>query len=469
MELAVLLDIPDIFRSEAIYVIENIFFPFHLKVFLVESTETLKHCQGKIIYCHGQSPYLVDPGVPPDTLFVLLEDWTLSYFFSGGLYRSQDVDYRDGIPFLFPLRKNDLSKKMQNVRVFPFDIFAASFFFLSCWQEYTIGDRDWKGRVPLASTLSYKLGIHRFPIVNKYLGWLSESVAPIWGEGFRAKLMPGDSSIYVAMSHDVDYIDWAWVKYLKFALRKSHFVKWCMQEPLSFLQNLCGKRYIFSKMISMERKYGASSTYFFLSNYLSEKHGVYAQNLMGRLEKQSFEVGHHISDQSISGKNLRADRNEFMPTWRPCGSRVHTLRFEIHSLYSLLEACGYLYDSSLLFPEDLGYRTGFSYPHYIFDPVRKRAFDVMAIPLNVMDGTLVDNKYLGLDDWEAENELKTFIESIIPFGGAVCILLHNNFFYVNTKSRFRLFDSLLQYLRDQEVRIGTCQELYDWRKGDSAL
>ena len=463
MKLAILLDIPSVFRSETIYTIENLFFPFQGEVVFVHNLVALKQYRNKLIYCHERSSFFSDVSIPKNTLFVQLENRTLSYFSSFEPYNIKEIILLNNTPCIFPLQQR---KRIPNDGyIYPFDIIAASFFFLSCWQEYYIHERDWKGRVPLKNTLQHKLGIYRFPIVNQYLEQFNEDVQSLWGERFQKKPMPGASSLYVALSHDVDYIDWPLRKYLKKSvphIRKKMI--WTGKNLLSIVRNMFGRKYIFDAIHSIEKKYMASSTYFVLSDYHIPKHKRYLINMIQSLDSYPFEIGHHISDKSIINKKLNKDLKAFhILVKHRCGSRVHTLRFDVHSLFSQLEYNRYLYDSSLLFPEDFGYRTGFTYPHFIFDPIAKRPFNVVAIPLNVMDGTLVDSKYLHLSDRFAEDELMSFLKTVAHFGGALTFLFHNNIFFYNTVSRLEMYDRLLNYFDKQKYCIGSIRELYLWR------
>jgi hypothetical protein len=186
--------------------------------------------------------------------------------------------------------------------------------------------------------------------------------------------------------------------------------------------------------------------------------------LIKLLDGTAFEVGHHISDNSIFDGSLKEDKFLFKKVVRGCyGERVHRLRFVVDKLFSQLEESKYYYDNSLLFAEDLGFRTGFTFPHYIFDHVRKKPFNVLAIPLNVMDATLVDAKYLWLNDNIAEKELINFCKMFLQYGGVLSILFHASFFWLNPDRRLKIFESLLQFFTEQGVKVGTCREICLWR------
>jgi hypothetical protein len=229
-------------------------------------------------------------------------------------------------------------------------------------------------------------------------------------------------------------------------------------------KNIWYKKNIYAKINEIELNYGVSSTYFFLSRY-PQKYIKFSRNLIKSLNGTSFEVGHHISENSIFDSSLNEDNYRFKEVVRKYhGERVHTLRFEVYKLFSQLEENKYYYDNSLLFAEDIGYRTGFTYPHYIFDHVMKRPFNVLAIPLNVMDGTLVDGKYLCLNDNQAEKEIVGFSKEFIRYGGVLSVLFHCRFFWLNEDRRLKMFERFLRFYREQGIKVGTCRDVFLWYK-----
>jgi|TARA_B100000315_G_scaffold118364_1_gene108487 hypothetical protein len=462
VKLAILLEIPDTFISEATYAIDNLFFPFELKVNRVFCVADLYEFDLKIIYCSEDSAVINNPSIPGDTIIVLLEERTLEYFKGFTAYNTSDVRWLEDVPCIFPLH---YEKKIRHAEhVLPFDIIAASYFFLSCWQEYTISERDEKDRIPLECTIQSAFRIIRKPIVNLYLDLLWKKVKELTNITINKKMMPGNGSTYVALSHDVDNIDWGLLRYVRSIINERERMISSFSNILAMVRNMFGKKYIFDLIKKMEMNEGSSSSYFFLSSYTTKKHNQYADKMIQSLDGTSFEVGHHVSNHSVLDNRIQMDCDQFRGKIRRLyGGRVHTLRFQIKSLFRQLEENGYLYDNSLIFAENIGYRTGFSYPHYIFNPETKKPFDVVAIPLNVMDATLLDGKYMGLPDDLAKQELFDFFSSAIGYGGSISILFHNNIFFLNTTKRLIMYAKILKYFRQRDIKIGTCRELYLWR------
>ena len=364
------------------------------------------------------------------------------------------------MPCLFPVRSKSIAQVQKNIMAF--DVFAASFFFLACWQEYTIKDRDSKGRIPLKYTIQNKLNIIRVPIVNEYLIILEKYISDLWGVQLKYKMLPGQRSCFVALSHDIDHIDYSFVRYVRHLKSNRRIIEKNMSNLFNTATNIFKKKNVFKELANIELRLNVASTNFFFSEY-ERKYRSYADSLVRYFNEIGFEVGHHISDKCILDGSLDEDTANFNYNVKNItGERVHTLRFETHKLFTQIEGYSYCYDNSLLFAEDLGYRTGFTYPHYIYDPINERPFKVLAIPLNVMDTTLVDRKYLYLDDDIAEKVLVNFIRSFIQYGGVLSVLFHQGFFWLNTDKRLKMYERLLQLFKEQDVKVGTCRDVYLW-------
>ena len=244
MNLAILLDIPDSFIQEATFTIENLFFPILINLIFVSDLQSLKKYQIRIVYCHENSVLLKELSISEDTLFIILENQTLSYYSSFKPYNVENVEWINSVPFLFPLKVPIETDVLSNV--LNFDIFAATFFFLSCWQEYYIKKRDEKGRIPLKDSIQYKLKIIRTPTVNQYLFHFINTIKILYGNELNIKPMPGGDFIYTAISHDVDHIDWPVSEFIRATIRNRHKISLTIKNLMLIVRNLIGKKYIFN-------------------------------------------------------------------------------------------------------------------------------------------------------------------------------------------------------------------------------
>jgi hypothetical protein len=220
--------------------------------------------------------------------------------------------------------------------------------------------------------------------------------------------------------------------------------------------------WVFKKIYNIEFKNKVPTTYFFLTDY-EKNHLKYNRNLLRILKGTIFEIGHHIDAKYLKKSLLKKDISKFgkYKKWM-IGARVHTLKFKIFNLLELLNHSSYSYDSSLCFPEGIGYRTGFSYPHKIYDSENKTEFDTLVIPLNVMDTTLFDFKYIKSNDEDSKILLNNFINNNIKYGGVLTILFHHTFFWLNTSNRIQFFDQFLSKLSKEGVGFYTLRDVNIW-------
>ena len=465
MVINILLDISDKFLRETLYTVKNVLFPYENKFVVTDKIDECHDAKYTIIYCHENSFSLADEKMRQNAIYIIQENKTLDFFARFATYDIKDVAYINDIPCIFPLNNKEMKGNPTNI--FPFDIIAASFFFLSCWQEYSITDRDRKCRIPLKSTIQHDLRIIQTPIVNEYLKILERYILLCWGEELSYKKLPGGASSHVALTHDADHVNCSFMHYAKSLFSNKRNLDKSISNRVSIVKNIWTKKEIFRKIRDVELKNNAFSTFYFLSDY-PEKFKTLAASIVKSLENTPFEVGHHVSHTSIYENSLSKDRTQFEQIVKDFhGERVHTFRFNVHKLFTLLDKNHYCYDSSLLFPEDLGYRTGFTYPHYIFDPIAKRTFKTLEIPLNIMEGSLTEERFLGLTDREAEDFLFSFIKKAISYGGVLTLLYHPHYFWINTRFRFEMYDKILRFFNDAGIKMGTCREIYFWRSNET--
>jgi len=461
MKLNILLNIPDVFKQKAIYTIENIFNSLSVdKVNIITDLNTpftLKDINILYTYEDYDLPKKIHNLDKLVVVFLRIE--TVSFFLKIKKYDINNINYVHGVPCLFPSKSNGS---------FGFDIFAACFYFLSCWQEHAIKKYDNKDRIPLNQTIQYKLKIIRTPIVNQYLNLFINYILHITGKKIFFKKIYSNSNV-VLLSHDIDHIDWPLSNYLKrlrIFLPKQLFNT---KDLFGILYNLKNKRKIFPLIKNIEKKHDFVSTYFFLSDY-----PVKVENSLEGLKflfcDQNNEVGHHISDKAIFDSSLKDDLKKFRGNLNNSyGERVHTLRFNVNLLFKKLDKYKYLYDSSLLFAEDLGYRTGFSYPHYIYDIDNDNAFKTLAINPNIMETTVFENKYLGMNEIDGFKEIKNFIKKNKRHNGILSILFHHSFFWLNYNTRIKLYKDLLKYLRENDFISLTHYDIYNWYNNNSSI
>src|SRR5207245_1555660 len=119
------------------------------------------------------------------------------------------------------------------------------------------------------------------------------------------------------------------------------------------------------------------------------------------------EVGLHGSYAAADDPvRLAAEKQKLEALAGPvAGHRYHYLRVDPHRNLAPLEAAGLRYDTTLGFPDAIGFRAGIARPFRPWDFERDEPLDLVEIPLAAMDATLADERYLGLAAKRAEPQL----------------------------------------------------------------
>lgn len=132
---------------------------------------------------------------------------------------------------------------------------------------------------------------------------------------------------------------------------------------------------------------------------------------------------------------------------RPSGSRQHFLSFDSDALFAAQERADIEYDMSMGFPDRCGSRVGLSHPYFPYCAREERPYDVLQIPLVLMDVTL--RSYMGLRGEKAWAEIERQLEVVRKAGGAVSVVWHPIVFGGARDPGFdRLYWRLVEYVQE---------------------
>ena len=172
---------------------------------------------------------------------------------------------------------------------------------------------------------------------------------------------------------------------------------------------------------------GPRSTCFFLTRQDDPHDGYperYRPALAAALDATAaagFEIGLHASYRARERPGAIAQ--EAAPLDHPQGLRHHYLRSDPDRLAAELRQAGLRYDSSIGWASLPGLRAGTPYPYRLWDPERREPGG-WELPLALMDATLAEERYLGLDADAAFDAAVATLEPVAEHGGAVAILWH---------------------------------------------
>jgi peptidoglycan/xylan/chitin deacetylase (PgdA/CDA1 family) len=228
----------------------------------------------------------------------------------------------------------------------------------------------------------------------------------------------------VALTHDID-TPWRWTRRgVKLAAGRKD-VRALSGLPLHKLRGT-DPNWSFRRILEIEGEHGARSTFFLMTGFGHRADPEpYGHRLPAVVEELAgAEIGLHGSYTAADdAARLAGEKSQLERLAGPlAGQRYHYLRVDPHANLGAVEQAGFRYDSSLGFPDALGFRAGIAQP---FRPWGSRLIE---IPLAAMDATLAEPRYLGLPVAEAERRLTALLDWAAEHGGGFAILWHNDRF-----------------------------------------
>jgi hypothetical protein len=280
------------------------------------------------------------------------------------------------------------------------------------------------------------------------------------GIGLERRGYPGGDRFLVALTHDVDLLGEG--RYVT-ALRR--LARGRFDEGLALLLDATLRR----DPAFPHDLMGPRSTCFFLARQ-EDPHDGYPERYrpaLGRALARAYadgrEVGLHASYRAreragaISEEAaalLKSPSNSLLLS----GLRHHYLRSDPDRLAAELRAAGLRYDSSVGWPSLPGLRAGTPYPYRLWDAERREP-GAWELPLVLMDATLAEERYLGVDPDRAYEVAVETLEPVAEHGGAVAILWHPPSHHPRlSRGHDRVYRRLLAWIEEHGGRTGTAAE-----------
>ena len=292
-------------------------------------------------------------------------------------------------------------------------------------------------------------------------------------ERLRRKLGGADARFTVALTHDVD-TPWRWTRIgvRGAAARVKRNVQQVRVAPAfreatalaaAPLHRLRGTdpNWRFEEIVAQERRAGATgSTFFVLAGHHDPHDGAAPEAydelrplLVETLRDAGAEIGLHGSYTAADDlARLAEEKARLEALAGPVvGHRYHYLRADPHRNVAQLP---FRYDTTLGFPDAVGFRAGIARPYHPWDLERDAPADVLELPLAAMDATLAAERYLGLSAKRAGPKLTALLDWAAENGGAFAILWHPDRFDPLTSGGWdRLYSRVLEGVRQ---RGGVC-------------
>lgn len=222
----------------------------------------------------------------------------------------------------------------------------------------------------------------------------------------------------------------------------------------------------FQKIMELEKKYNAKSTFFFMAASKDPRRFRYnIEDIAGELHfiaENGWEVGLHggyYSFNDYDSIKQEKSRLERALGREVIGYRNHYLRFKIPETWDILHKCGFNYDSTYGYTNMVGFRNGMCHPFRPYDLQHQKWMDICELPLNVMECAMFDFA----KPHEAWEIIKQLLEKAELNKGVLTVLWHNNNFYCPFREHWgTLYEKILQYGRERNAWMTSGEEIWSW-------
>jgi len=238
--------------------------------------------------------------------------------------------------------------------------------------------------------------------------------------------------------------------------------KWCviLSHDVDIIPNSTEK---IKKVFEIENKYNVSSTYLLASLKSLELRHEYdptyilddpmTKELIYYIAANNHEIGLHGSFNSYNDIKLLKEekrRLEEFICMEVKSTRQHYLNFDKIQTPHIHHEAGFVIDSTLGFPTDVGIRTGYGAPFYFYDAQNKNNFQTLEIPYLIMDQNILWNERLENTTYTEKleyfkNLLKKAKDNNIP------VVLDWHLHTIEIDEWWDIYDNILRYLSDDNT------------------
>ena len=315
----------------------------------------------------------------------------------------------------------------------PFDIFAASFYLLSRYEEYLPHPLDVYSRFAHTSSLAFKENFLHQPLINLWI----EKLLVLMKQKFSALQFP-DKNFQFVPTYDID-IAYAY-RHKSFIYTAGGFLK-NIANPAILRERtnvLLGRNKdpfdVYDWLHAVHSKYHLHPIYFFLA---ANKRGRYDKNIapdkkaMQQLihqHKNKYSIGIHPSWQS--GDSSTILQNEIATLAKITGTRVqqsrqHYIRMQMPHTYRKLIKQGIQHDYSMGYGSINGFRASVATSFYWYDLLKEKQTTLCIHSFCFMDTNAIFGQ--NYSTIKAAEELQQYHDIVKLMKGSFITIFHNHF------------------------------------------
>ncbi len=313
----------------------------------------------------------------------------------------------------------------------PFDVFAASFYLATRYEEYLEFDPDGHGRFPASASIAYRNGFLGKPVIDLWAKELAKALLKRFPESvfrrneYSSLLTIDTDEVFANHGRNIFSSIGELFRDKKSAQadRRAGYLKISKGEKDPFD--------VFDYIIENIEMNGTDARFFFpvgdrskFDKNPSWKHEEY-RNLVLKVAAK-FQIGLHPSYTAGGDGAListEADRLAHILGKRVSMSRFHYLRLNMPGSYINIARAGIYEDYSMGYPDEPGFRAGLARPYFFYNVSGDKMTNLKIIPFQIMDGTLID--YKKLDAGGSKEVVLNIIDETRKVGGLFVSIWHN--------------------------------------------
>ncbi|CAM1361822.1 conserved hypothetical protein [Tenacibaculum litoreum] len=335
----------------------------------------------------------------------------------------------------------------------PFDIFAASFFLISRYEEYLPHIKDKHGRFTASESIAYQNGFLEKPLVDiwayKFLETLKQKFPDFEHTTRKFEYI---STIDVDNAYAYKYK--SFIRTLGGFLKDiSQFKIFTIWDRFAVLFNIKKDPFdTFQRVIELKKNYNVRTIFFFLiGDYTTFDTNVSASKRKFKLLIKDMvdyaRVGLHPSYYTMNNPVMlkkEKERLEAITNIPIKRSRQHYLRVSLPETYQQLIDLEIEEDYSMGYATHVGFRASTCTPFYFYDLDFEIQTPLKIFPFAVMDATL--NDYMKLTPKQSLGKIRDLKNEVKAVNGTFITVFHNESLsnYLRWRGWSRLYNSMLK-------------------------
>ncbi len=302
-----------------------------------------------------------------------------------------------------------------NNAVFGFDVFAASFYFLSRYEEYTSTEGDEHLRFEGKSSLAFRKGFLERPLIDE---WAYE-IASIIEKAFPDFEVRKREFKYIP-TLDIDR---------PFYFKNETFIRKIAKFALGGFKK--DPFDVYKQVADWDKRFNLNTIYFFLvgTKHVNDISPGTANKLYQSVIKkagQTHQIGIHpsyyaaLNPEEVIGEVEQLSK---ISSTEIEISRQHYLMLQLPETYRALIDAGITADYTLAFADVAGFRASTCTPFLWYDLETEKTTELLLNPTAVMDQTL--RRYMGLTPEQGLEFINQLMRNVKNVNGTFISLWHN--------------------------------------------